>query len=64
MVTTDKVVRILLVVVIAGLLFTNLISGTIVTELLVLADVFILTGLMSFCPLCFPFGISAQKKVK
>ena len=64
MVTTDKVVRILLVVAIAGLLFTNLISGTIVTELLVPAGVFILKGLMSICPLYLPFGISAQKKIK
>jgi hypothetical protein len=58
----DKVVRILFAIVIAGLYFTNIISGTLAIILLVFAGVFILTSFMSFCPLYLPFGISTRKK--
>ena len=60
--TVDKVVRVLVAIVIAGLYFANLISGTVAIILLVLAGVFILTSFMSFCPLYYPFGISTRKK--
>ncbi len=60
--TIDKVVRILVAVVIAGLYFANIISGTVAIVLLILAGVFILTSFMSFCPLYYPFGISTRKK--
>jgi hypothetical protein len=60
--TVDKVVRILVALVIAGLYFTNIITGTVAIVLLALAGVFILTSFMSFCPLYLPFGISTKKK--
>jgi len=60
--TADKVLRILVAIIIAGLYFTNMISGTIAIILLVIAGVFILTSSMSFCPLYLPFGISTRKK--
>jgi hypothetical protein len=60
--TVDKVVRILVALVIAGLYFTNIITGTVAIVLLALAGVFILTSFMSFCPLYLPFGISTRKK--
>jgi hypothetical protein len=60
----DKVARILVAIVIAGLYFANIISGTLAIVLLVLAGVLILTGFMSFCPLYFAFGISTRKKEK
>jgi hypothetical protein len=60
--TIDKVVRILVAIVIAGLYFANIISGTVAIILLILAGVFILTSFMSFCPLYLPFGISTRKK--
>ena len=59
--TVDKVVRILFAIVIAGLYFTNIISGTLAIVLLVLAGVLILTSFMGFCPLYLPFGISTRK---
>lgn len=62
--TVDKVVRILVAIVIAGLYFANVISGTVAIVLLVLAGVFILTSFMSYCPLYSPFGISTRKKEK
>ncbi|MFN8318951.1 MAG: DUF2892 domain-containing protein [Saprospiraceae bacterium] len=58
---TDKMVRIVVAVLIAVLYFTNVISGTLGLVLLVLALVFVLTSLISFCPLYAPFGISTCK---
>jgi hypothetical protein len=60
--TVDKVVRILAAVIIAGLYFANIISGTVAIILLILAGIFILTSFLSFCPLYLPFGISTRKK--
>lgn len=60
----DKVVRILVAIVIAGLYFGEVISGTVAIILLILAGVFILTSFMSYCPLYSPFGISTRKKEK
>ena len=60
--TIDKVARILVAIVFAGLYFGNIISGTVAIILLILAGVFILTSFISFCPLYYPFGISTRKK--
>ncbi len=54
----DKTVRIILAALIAILYFTNVISGTLGLILLALAAVFVLTSLISFCPLYAPFGIN------
>jgi len=62
--TTDKVIRLLAAIVIAGLYYANIISGTLAIILLVFAGVFILTSFISFCPLYLPFGISTAKKQK
>jgi Protein of unknown function (DUF2892) len=58
----DKIFRILVALIIVGLYFTNLISGTLAIVLLVFAGIFILTSFISFCPLYLPFGISTRKK--
>jgi O-antigen/teichoic acid export membrane protein len=60
--TLDRVIRISLVVLIAILYFTNVISGTWAIILGILAVVFLLTSLIGFCPLYLPFGISTRKK--
>jgi len=60
--TADKVVRILAAIVIAGMYFTQVISGTLAILLLILAGIFILTSFISFCPLYLPFGISTKNK--
>ncbi|MBL8003536.1 MAG: DUF2892 domain-containing protein [Candidatus Kapabacteria bacterium] len=54
----DKIIRIVLAAVVAILYFTNVISGVLGIVLLVLAGVFVLTSLVSFCPLYAPFGIT------
>ena len=60
--TIDKAVRIIAALVIAGLYFAGILSGTVAIVLLVIAGVFVLTSFMSFCPLYYPFGISTRKK--
>ena len=55
--SADRVIRLLIAAVIAGLFFTNIISGTLGIILLVLASVFVLTSFVGFCPLYAPFGI-------
>jgi uncharacterized membrane protein len=54
----DKTIRIIIAAVVAGLYYGNIISGTLGIVLLVLAGVFVLTSLVSFCPLYTLFGIS------
>ncbi len=54
----DKIVRLVIAALIAVLFFTNVISGTLGTVLLVLAAVFALTSLVSFCPLYTLVGIN------
>jgi len=53
----DRAIRIIIAALLAILYFTNVISGTLGLILLVLAGVFVLTSLISFCPLYAPFGI-------
>jgi hypothetical protein len=60
----DKVVRILIAVVIAVLFFTKVITGVLGIILIVLAAIFVITSLISFCPLYLPFGINTGKKKK
>lgn len=58
----DKAVRLLAAFVITVLYFTHVITGTLTILLLVLAGVFVLTGLIRFCPLYLPFGINTWNK--
>ena len=60
--TADKAVRIIVALIIAGLYFGGVIEGTFGIVLLVLAAVFVLTSLISFCPLYLPFGIKTCPK--
>lgn len=57
----DRIIRTLLAIVFAVLYFTNTITGTVGIILLVLAIIFLLTSLVSFCPLYAPFGLATRK---
>lgn len=59
--STDKIIRIAIAALTAVLYFTNVISGTVALVLGVLAIVFVLTSLISFCPLYTLFGINTCK---
>ena len=60
--TVDRVIRVLVALVIAALYFTDVISGTAAIILGLLAVVFVLTSVVSFCPLYLPFKLSTKKK--
>jgi Protein of unknown function (DUF2892) len=54
----DRLIRLLVAAVVAVLYFTNVITGTLGIVLLVVAGVFVLTSLVSFCPLYTLLGTS------
>lgn len=56
--TIDRVARIIIALVIVVLFFTNIITGVVGIIALVLAGIFVLTSLISFCPLYLPFGMT------
>jgi hypothetical protein len=60
--TIDITLRLIIAAVVIALYFTQFITGTVGIILLVLAGVFILTSLLSFCPLYLPFGLNTRKK--
>ena len=60
--STDRIVRVLIALLFIILYFTNIITGTMAFVLLALSGIFVLTSLVSFCPLYLPFGIRTCKK--
>ncbi len=60
----DRIIRLVLVAVIAVLYLTKQISGTWAVILGILAVIFFVTSLVGFCPLYVPLRISTIKKKK
>lgn len=60
----DRIIRVLVAVVVVVLYVTNVVSGTFGIVLLVLSGVFILTSLISYCPLYLPIGLDTRKDKK
>lgn len=60
--STDKIIRLVVAAVIAVLYFTGKISGTLAIVLGIVAIIFVLTSLISFCPLYTLLGINTCKK--
>lgn len=58
----DRIIRLLVAAVIVVLYFLNVISGTLAVVLLVVAAIFLVTSIFSFCPLYLPFKISTRPK--
>lgn len=59
--TIDRLLRISVAVIIAGLYFTGQISGIVAMILGIIAVAFLLTGLIGWCPAYLPFGLSTRK---
>lgn len=55
--TTDRVFRTIIAVLVAILFATGVISGVLGIVLIIFAGIFLLTSIVSFCPLYMPFGI-------
>ncbi|MBN1535768.1 MAG: DUF2892 domain-containing protein [Anaerolineales bacterium] len=57
----DRIIRVVVAALFAYLYFGGIVTGTLGIVLLVLAAVFFLTSLISFCPLYIPFKFSTYK---
>jgi len=62
--TVDRVLRAVLALVMVGLYFDNIVTGTLGIVLMAVAGIFLLTSLISFCPLYTVVGFNtcAAKK--
>lgn len=60
----DKRFRIIMAMIIAILYFTDTVNGTVGNILMALGIIFLLTSLISVCPLYIPMGINTDRKKK
>jgi hypothetical protein len=60
--TVDRIVRLIIVAIIAALYSTGQISGTVAIVLGIVAVAFLVTSLFGWCPIYLPFGISTRKE--
>jgi len=60
----DKIIRLVVVAIIAALYFTGQITGTAAIILGIIAVAFLVTSLIGWCPSYVPFGISTRKSEK
>lgn len=60
--STDRIFRVVLAILIGILYFTNVITGLLGTVLLIFGVIFLVTSLVSFCPLYLPLGLNTLKK--
>lgn len=58
--TVDRVVRTIVAILIGILYFTGVLSGTLALILGILAVIFLLTSVVSFCPLYALLGLSTR----
>jgi hypothetical protein len=60
--TADRIIRIVLAVIMGVLYYEGIVSGVWGIVLLVAAVIFVITSLVSFCPLYWPFGLRTKKE--
>lgn len=60
--STDRIIRLLLAIVMTGLFLGKLVTGTVGIILVILSAVFLITGMVKFCPIYFPFKINTNRK--
>jgi len=58
----DRITRVIIAAIIVALYFIGTITGTLGIVLIALSAIFVLTSLVSFCPLYLPFGLSTLRK--
>jgi hypothetical protein len=62
--SADKIIRVLLAIIFAILIFTGTVTGVLAIILGIFGVVFLVTSFMSFCPLYLPIKFSTLKKSK
>jgi hypothetical protein len=60
--SVDRIIRVVIAIIFALLYFSGTVTGTLGMVLLVLGTVFVLTSLVSFCPLYTLVGINTCPK--
>ncbi|MFM6976582.1 MAG: DUF2892 domain-containing protein [Sphingobacteriaceae bacterium] len=60
----DRIIRLLIAAIIAFLFYNGTLTGTLGTVLIVLSGVFLLTSLISFCPLYTLVGLNTCQAKK
>ena len=60
--SADRILRVVVALIVGVLFFTEVITGILAIVLLIVAGIFLLTSLVSTCPLYLPFGIKTFKK--
>ena len=58
----DRFIRTVLALIMLALYFTGQITGLVAIILVALAVIFLLTSIISFCPLYIPFKLSTRQK--
>ncbi len=58
----DRIIRVIIAALFAYLYFGGIVTGTWGIVLVVLGGVFLLTSIVSFCPLYVPFNFSTYKE--
>lgn len=58
----DRIIRVIIAALFVYLYFGGIVTGTLGIVLVVLGGVFLLTSLVSFCPLYAPFNFSTYKE--
>lgn len=61
--TTDRIIRFLLFIVAMTLFLMEVVTGWFAYSLVIIGTIFLLTSLMSFCPIYRALGIQSSKKV-
>jgi hypothetical protein len=59
--TADRVIRLIVAAILAVLIGMKVVEGTLAIILGIVAAVFLLTSIMSFCPAYLPLGLSTRK---
>jgi hypothetical protein len=62
--SADRVIRLLAAALIAILVFTGALTGTVAVVSGIAAAILALTALVRICPLYLPFGLSTNKQAK
>ena len=58
--SADRILRTVVALVVAYLIFTDVLTGTLAIVLGIVAAAFLLTSFVSFCPAYLPFGLSTK----
>jgi drug/metabolite transporter superfamily protein YnfA len=61
--SADRIIRIVAAIVFAVLYFTGTVTGAFGIVLIVLGGIFVVTSLISFCPLYTLIGINSCRKI-